>query len=309
MAIAPATAARWYFATQAVAGALWWIAVAASPDVRRLTLGEWPVVPWAVADLVLFVGVSAWAAATGARWAAWTVVAWSAIVTGALAVYATVWRTHGWGAAGMFVASVGTVVAAALLQAGRLPTAWFFIGPFRFRPDRERSVGGHVGRGLTQLVVFWTSFLIALPLALRWIEMRWRLDAPALTDALIGAAGATLFGAASAVGLLSCLTMAIRGRGTPLPAATATRLVVSGPYRWVRNPMAVAGALQTIGVAGLLGSWTVAVAAVVGAFVWHIAIRPSEEADLQHRFGDPYTRYHSAVRCWWPRARPFTAPG
>jgi protein-S-isoprenylcysteine O-methyltransferase Ste14 len=37
----------------------------------------------------------------------------------------------------------------------------------------------------------------------------------------------------------------------------ANRLVVVGPYRIVRNPMAVAGALQTIGVGLWVGSWAV----------------------------------------------------
>jgi len=50
--------------------------------------------------------------------------------------------------------------------------------------------------------------------------------------------------------------MAVLGNGTPLPAATARRLVIGGPYRFVRNPMAVAGLVQTVGVGLWTGSWT-----------------------------------------------------
>jgi protein-S-isoprenylcysteine O-methyltransferase Ste14 len=118
--------------------------------------------------------------------------------------------------------------------------------------------------------------------------------------------GAGAFVLASALGLWSCVTMALRGEGTPLPAETARRLVVAGPYRWVRNPMAVAGGLQTATVGLVTGSWLVIVIAVVGALAWHTLIRPAEEADLASRFGDPYERYRSAVRCWIPTRPPDT---
>lgn len=50
------------------------------------------------------------------------------------------------------------------------------------------------------------------------------------------ACGALAMIAASALGLWSGATMAL-----PLPSATARKLVIAGPYRYVRNPMAVPG--------------------------------------------------------------------
>ncbi|MGN6695965.1 MAG: methyltransferase family protein, partial [Aquihabitans sp.] len=70
------------------------------------------------------------------------------------------------------------------------------------------------------------------------------------------------------------------------------------------NPMAVCGALQTIGVGLVLGSWMVVAIAIAGAVVWNVVIRPGEEADLAVRFGSDYERYRSQVRCWVP-----TRPG
>ena len=95
--------------------------------------------------------------------------------------------------------------------------------------------------------------------------------------------------------------MAIGGKGTPLPAMTASELVVRGPYRFVRNPMAVAGAAQTIGVGIMLQTWSVFVAAVGGAAFWHLVIRPVEEADLLDRFGASYEHYRRTTRCWVPK--------
>jgi protein-S-isoprenylcysteine O-methyltransferase Ste14 len=85
------------------------------------------------------------------------------------------------------------------------------------------------------------------------------------------------------------------------------RLVVAGPYRFVRNPMAVGSIIQGIGVGLLLSSWIVVVYAVFGAVVWNVLVRPVEEADLEARFGEPYRRYRSELRCWVPSLRPVPA--
>jgi protein-S-isoprenylcysteine O-methyltransferase Ste14 len=42
-----------------------------------------------------------------------------------------------------------------------------------------------------------------------------------------------------------------------------------------------------------------------GVLVWQYAARPSEERDLQSRFGQSYEDYRRSVRCWWPRLRAF----
>lgn len=179
---------------------------------------------------------------------------WTVGVTAALAVHGLVDRTAGWGVTAMTLASIGSCAAAATLWFGRLPTGWFFVGPFSFRPAADRPLGGHLRRSMG--------------------------------------------------GLWSCVTMALRGRGTPLPAETARELVVAGPYRWVRNPMALAGAAQTAGVGLWTGSWVVIALAAAGGVVWNALIRPVEEADLAARFGPAYDSYRREVRCWIPVRRP-----
>src|SRR5699024_5059518 len=116
----------------------------------------------------------------------------------------------------------------------------------------------------------------------------------------VGVAGSVLVAAASLLGVWSAVTMARLGRGTPLPGAMAHHLVVAGPYRWVRNPMAVAGIVQGAGVGLLLGSWLVLLYAVVGGVLWHLLVRPHEERDLAERFGQEYEHYRARVRCWLP---------
>lgn len=293
--------ARAWFALQGEAGVAWWIAVAASDDVRRRTLGGWPAAALAVPDLALFSGAALVAAWRSSR--AWAVVStvWTVGVTVALSLYALVTRQGGWGAAAMVVASLGAIAAAATLWCGRLPVEWFFRGPFSFRVAGDHAPRRHLAHSIGQVVLFWSFFLLFLPILLSWIEHRIRLSWPLLDHDAVAASGVLLFAGGSVVGLWSMATMSLRGLGTPLPAATARHLVVAGPYRAVRNPMAVAGAVQTVGVGLWRGSWAVLVAAVLGGVVWHLVIRPREEADLAARFGEPYEQYRAAVRCWVPR--------
>jgi protein-S-isoprenylcysteine O-methyltransferase Ste14 len=95
------------------------------------------------------------------------------------------------------------------------------------------------------------------------------------------------------------------GRGTPLPLDAASKLVVVGTYRFVRNPMAISGVGQGLAVALFLGSPLVLIYALMGAFIWQFIFRPLEEADLQQRFGADYENYRRAIRCWIPARKPY----
>jgi protein-S-isoprenylcysteine O-methyltransferase Ste14 len=290
---------RVYFAVQAVAGAAWWVAVASSPWVRTATLGGLDPVPVAVADIPLFVLASA-VAATGVRASAWVATVWTILVAIALAVYATVTTEAGWGVLVMAAAAGGSVVALLLLLRGRLPTEWIIAGPFAFRPATRRTrAAPHVAATLGQVVFFWGLFLAVLPAAIAFLERRWGVDVA--FPAFSAVVGVTVLVLASAVGLWAAHTMSTLGDGTPLPAAMPNTLVVAGPYRFIRNPMAAAGIVQGAAVGLVLSSWLVVVYALVGSLIWNYAVRPLEEADLEERFGDDFRRYREAVRCWIAR--------
>ena len=94
----------------------------------------------------------------------------------------------------------------------------------------------------------------------------------------------------------------VEGRGTPVPFDPPKRFVASGPYRFVRNPMALGLFLVLAGQAALYQSkvilgYLLIVIALVGAFVRFI-----EEPDLERRFGAPYTAYKRQVPRWIPRS-------
>lgn len=182
------------------------------------------------------------------------------------------------------------------------------LDQMRGRTAVEASAAWNLFKTFVQLVIFWTTFLAVLPLAVAWCESRleltgWRFDSPSLRLAAVG-----VFLAASCLGIASAITMAIVGRGTPLPADCPRAIVVAGPYRFIRNPMAAAGITQGVAVGVYLGSPAVMLYAITGAFVWNYLVRPWEERDLEERFGDSFRDYRQAVRCWAPRVTPFT-PG
>jgi protein-S-isoprenylcysteine O-methyltransferase Ste14 len=300
---------RAYFAVQAFAGAAWWIAVFTVPFVREATLGSLDPVAVAALDIPLFVVASA-VAALGVRIAAIVAAAWTVVVAAALAVFATVTTEAGWGVLVMAAAAAASVAALCLMLLGRLPTEWIVRGPFAFRAAADRSrPGGYVASTIGQIVVFWGLFLVVLPAIVAALENRWGvgIDLPPVVAAVVAVAGVVVLVLASTLGLSSAFVMSTLGRGTPLPSAMPTRLVIAGPYRWVRNPMAVAGILQGVAVGLILSSWLVVAYAIIGSLLWNYAVRPSEEADLRTRFGDQFARYERDVRCWLPRV-PRSAP-
>lgn len=327
---------RSYFAVQAIAGGLWWACVCTVPAVRDATLGGLAPAPVAIFDLPLFV-VTSVLAACGIRWAMRIAVVWTLLVATGLAAYAAFTGLAGWGALLMVAAAAGGIGAMLLIDYRRIPAELILRGALGFRTARSASIGGHLRRTLVQLSGFWILFLAVLPALIRLVELRWRIGfdfhggavcfgcgedgAPPsggtvspdsfLAGPFFGGAelhtawpGAVVLILASALGLWAAVAMSTRGDGTPLPAATANRLVVAGPYRFVRNPMAVAGIAQAIGVGLLLGSWPVVLYALCGAVYWDRLVRPYEEADLVARFGEPYKEYRARVDCWIPRLAP-----
>lgn len=172
-----------------------------------------------------------------------------------------------------------------------------------FRRARQSSRGGHVLATLGQIAVFWSFFLLVVPAALLYVERQ--LSWPGFSFPLQRPLAAVLFLVFSGLGLASGVTMAARGIGTPLPFASPNRLVVSGPYAYVRNPMVIAGLGQGASVGLWPGSWTVLAYVLAGGVIWNLLVRPTEEQDLLATFGQEFVHYRDRVPCWIPRFRPF----
>jgi protein-S-isoprenylcysteine O-methyltransferase Ste14 len=170
-----------------------------------------------------------------------------------------------------------------------------------FRVADEASSARHLGMTALQVVVVWGFALGLLPALTVVAEDGLGIDRWSWSGRWAIAAG--LFTVGSAAGLWSAWVMAVRGRGTPVPFDAARELVIAGPYRVVRNPMALSAVVQTLGVAAAWGSLGCVGLALAGAGTWHVVIRPSEERFLADRFGEAYERYRTSVPLWVPRRR------
>jgi len=112
--------------------------------------------------------------------------------------------------------------------------------------------------------------------------------------------------------LLACAwNFAWRGLGTPAPFDPPRQLVVSGPYRYVRNPMYLGLLLTLAGEAAVfpniaMGLLVEAALFWLGATVFVVAF---EEPVLRSTFDGDYAGYCSGVRRWIPRLTPWYAGG
>lgn len=161
-------------------------------------------------------------------------------------------------------------------------------------------------RAMLQALAFGGVALGVLPAAiLEWSGGSWALlvSRPAwLTGILM-----QLIGGAALLGVSAVQEFATRGGGTPVPFDPPKRIVTSGPYAYVRNPMQLSAALVMLGWGALLGSWWVAAAGVMAVVYGAGFAAGDERGDLVRRFGGRWSGYATSVRSWIPRWRPFDA--
>jgi len=135
----------------------------------------------------------------------------------------------------------------------------------------------------------------------------WHFHRPLPFWAAAQVAGGLLI-CAGLVPLVESFAEFIKADGTPVPVASPPRLVVSGSYRYVRNPIYVGFVAVLLGQALLFGSRGLLVYTAVAWCVGAAAVRFYEEPVLARKFGAGYQAYRRAVRAWIPRLHPWT-PG
>jgi len=138
-----------------------------------------------------------------------------------------------------------------------------------------------------------TSFVVILPgilfLAGTELDKRYLAEwAVAMKWAIgVGCVGLGLLWA-----LWALLTQLTAGRGTPVPLAPTQKLIVSGPYRFSRNPMQLGMIVYYFGAGTLLGSVRIGlVMFLVGLVLGALYHKLIEERELARRFGKDYEDY------------------
>ncbi|GAA1835131.1 hypothetical protein GCM10009682_61670 [Luedemannella flava] len=159
-------------------------------------------------------------------------------------------------------------------------------------------------RATLQLVVFgglvlWLAPAVAVDLSDgSWAPLtglpRWALSLVVQVVALVGLPG-----------VLAVREFVERGNGTPWPWDPPRRLVTTGPYAYVANPMQLSGVGLLAVAAAVTGSWTLLGAAGSAALFSAFIAGPHEHDDLTRRHGAAWAGYRAHVRTWWPRWRPY----
>ncbi len=135
-----------------------------------------------------------------------------------------------------------------------------------------------------------------------WVDS-W-LNIPHLPDAWWRyAVAAVLFIAGIALGAIT-VTKFFSTRGTPVPTSPPPKLVTTGLYGWIRNPMALGLLLLLEGLGFYFGSLSLIVFfAPLPIVLYAIYIKAVEEPELELRFGQEYRDYKKKVPMFIPRLK------
>jgi protein-S-isoprenylcysteine O-methyltransferase Ste14 len=93
-------------------------------------------------------------------------------------------------------------------------------------------------------------------------------------------------------------------KGTPIPFTPTKELLVTGLYKYVRNPLYIAGMLVLLGETLLFLSKGIFIYTLImfGVFNIHVLM---EENHLEDTFGKKYEQYRKDVPRWIPRFKSY----
>jgi protein-S-isoprenylcysteine O-methyltransferase Ste14 len=155
--------------------------------------------------------------------------------------------------------------------------------------------------------------IVALPFTVAVVIPMWVARGNGITPRL-GRGLVPLLGQLAGVGLLgvglllfasSLRRFATEGEGTLAPWDPPRKLVVRGPYRYVRNPMISGVIFVLFAEALILLSRPHLMWALTFLGINLVYIPLFEEPQLEQRFGRPYREYRRHVRRFVPRLRPW----
>lgn len=110
------------------------------------------------------------------------------------------------------------------------------------------------------------------------------------------------------IGVSAVQEFAQRGSGTPIPYDPPKRLVVSGLYRYIANPMQFSCVLVMTAWGCVLRNPWLAAAGVM-SFLYSLGVAGWDEGeDMRFRFGKPWDEYRNNVKSWKPRLLPWHVP-
>ena len=110
----------------------------------------------------------------------------------------------------------------------------------------------------------------------------------------------------SLIGVSANQTLCLQGQGTPIPLDPTKRLVTTGIYAYLSNPMQLSAALGWLVLGAFLQNiWVMAASLMAWIFVQGM-VRWHHRHDLLKRFPTGWLEYRANVSEWIPRWKPWS---
>ncbi len=149
--------------------------------------------------------------------------------------------------------------------------------------------------------------LVIAPALIVWLSHSlhpgWGRRGPLMAVALALGGAVTLAGLAllaRSIGLFATV-----GEGTLAPWDPTRRLVVTGLYRYTRNPMYLGVLITLIGEVALSGSLPLLAYGLLVTVAFNVFVRLYEEPTLRRVYGAEYDAFTANVPRWLPRRTPW----
>jgi protein-S-isoprenylcysteine O-methyltransferase Ste14 len=162
-----------------------------------------------------------------------------------------------------------------------------------------------LARAVTYAALFIGFVLVYLPARF----LSWSGVVEPATTGPLQVAGMIMVTIGTVIALWCVFTFVFIGKGTPAPFDPPRKLVIRGPYRFVRNPMYIGATLTLLGVALFYGSLSILIYAGVFFLATHLFVVFYEETTLRRTFGSDYETYCRRVNRWWVGRRRLKAEG
>ncbi len=151
-------------------------------------------------------------------------------------------------------------------------------------------------RAITYAALFIGFVLVYLPARF----LSWSGIAEPATTGAPQVAGMIMVTIGTAIAFWCVFIFVFIGKGTPAPFDPPRKLVIRGPYRFVRNPMYIGAGMTLAGAALYYESLSILIYAGLFFLITHLFVVLYEEPTLRRTFGDEYEAYFRCVRRWIP---------
>lgn len=158
-------------------------------------------------------------------------------------------------------------------------------------------------RMVAYAVGFLGLVLGAVPWAFHQIDVRY--PAVHVEIGRLRVVGVVLFVVCFTLYLAASYILTHRGKGAYVEFDPPTELVVTGPYRYVRNPVVTLLLGSMLGEALALSSTGITLMFLIFIALSYVQISRFEEPVLRERFGRAYDEYCAHVPRWIPRLTPW----